>query len=72
MQYSKTHSNHEVPTLILVELFCHVDDFCILFDQLLASQGLAASRRKPGPMPRLNISEITTITMSHYRSFKHY
>lgn len=76
MKFPKSHSNREVLTMSLVELFCHVDDFCLHFDQWVAGQGLAASQSKPGPKPRLGTSEIMTIIiyfhMSHYRSFKHY
>ena len=60
----------------LVELFCHVDDFCLRFDEWQAGQQLAAGRDRPGPKPRLSRSEIMTIIiyfhMSNYRTFKHY
>ena len=60
----------------LEELFCHVDDFCQVFEpqwqQQLLSDGLAKRRR----CRSLALSEIMTILVSfhqsHYRNFKHY
>lgn len=59
----------------LLELFCNVDDFCLLFTNLSQQQCLGRVK-KPGPKPKLTASEIMTIIIffhiSHYRNFKHY
>ena len=59
----------------ILELFCHVDDFC----QWLARSEdakLLGIGRKRGPAPRLSMSEVMTILIhfhqSHYRDFKAY
>ena len=60
----------------LEELFCHVDDFCEVFEpqwhQQLLSNGLKTRKRKRS----LCLSEIMTILIafhqSHYRTFKSY
>lgn len=60
----------------LLELFCHVDDFCQTFEphwhHTLVQQG-TRQRNRPG---RLSTSEIMTIVIhfhqSHYRDFKNY
>jgi len=60
----------------LLELFCHVDDFCRVFEpvwqQRLIEDGLRRRRRST----RLSLSEIMTIIIyfhqSHYRDFKAY
>ena len=58
----------------ILELFCHVDDFC----QWMATwenAKLLGVARKRGPAPRLSLSEVMTILIhfhqSHYRDFKH-
>jgi len=60
----------------LVELFCDVDDFCLAFEQWMASRELGSTGGRSGPKPHLCASEIMTIIiyfhMSHYRDFKHY
>lgn len=60
----------------LEALFCHVDDFCTLFEakwhQKLLEQGLKSRNRSKS----LALSEIMTILIAfhqnHYRNFKHY
>ena len=59
----------------ILELFCHVDDFC----QWMATwenAKLLGLARKRGPAPRLSLSEVMTILIhfhqSHYRDFKAY
>ena len=59
----------------ILELFCHVDDFC----QWMATwenAKLLGVARKRGPAPRLRLSEVMTILIhfhqSHYRDFKAY
>jgi hypothetical protein len=59
----------------ILELFCHVDDFC----QWMATwenAKLLGVARKRGPAPRLSLSEVMTILIhfhqSHYRDFKAY
>ena len=59
----------------ILELFCHVDEFC----QWMATwenAKLLGVARKRGPAPRLSLSEVMTILIhfhqSHYRDFKAY
>jgi len=60
----------------LLELFCHVDDFCQSFEpqwqRSLVQQGVRQRSRQT----QLSMSEIMTIVIhfhhSHYRDFKHY
>jgi hypothetical protein len=60
----------------LVELFCHVDDFCQVFmpkmEERLISSGVKMRRRQRS----LTVSEVMTILIqfhqSHYRNFKAY
>ena len=62
--------------LSLEELFCHVDDFCQVFEpqwqQQLLTHGLKTRNRKRS----MSLSEIMTILIafhqSHYRNFKSY
>ena len=55
----------------LVELFCHVDDFCQAFEPLWIRDHFTTGRRRAGP---LCLSEIMTLLIwfhtSHYRMFK--
>ena len=56
----------------LVELFCHVDDFCQAFEPLwIRDQFRTGRRRRAGP---LCLSEIMTLLIwfhtSQYRTFK--
>jgi len=59
----------------LLELFCHVDDFCKAFLPHWNKQLLSA-RRPRGRRPSLCMSEIMTILIhfhqSNYRNFKAY
>ena len=59
----------------LIELFCHVDDFCQEYEVRAAQQQLLRGRRR-GPKPQLCASEIMTILIyfhiSRYRDFKSY
>jgi len=59
----------------LLELFCHVDDFCKAFLPHWNKQLLSA-RRPRGRRPGLCMSEIMTILIhfhqSNYRNFKAY
>jgi hypothetical protein len=59
----------------LLELFCHVDDFCKAITTWQTEQ-LLGQAKKPGPKPKLSASEIMTIIiyfhMSQYRNFKSY
>jgi len=59
----------------LVELFCHVDDFCQQYESESRDRQLARGRRR-GPKPRLSASEIMTILIyfhvCRYRDFKSY
>ena len=59
----------------LLHLFCDVDDFCNLFTRWSQSQLLGQAHR-PGPKPKLSVSEIMTIIiyfhMTRHRDFKTY
>lgn len=58
----------------LVELFCHVDDFCQVFLPQWQKLQLESGERKRNRKGRMSESEIMTITiafyMSHQRDFK--
>ncbi len=60
----------------LLELFCDVDDFCLVMEAAASHKQLGSSKRKPGPKPRLHLSEIMTILIyfhqSRYRDFKNF
>ncbi len=58
----------------LLELFCDVDEFCVLQPQQAEMKQLGKGKR--GPQARLCLSEVMTILIhfhqSHYRDFKAY
>ena len=58
----------------LVELFCHVDDFCQAFERQWIGHQLTTGRRRRRRAGRLCLSEIMTLLIwfhqSHYRDFK--
>jgi hypothetical protein len=58
----------------LLELFCDVDDFCIVLEKAAKQTQLGTGRQKPGRKPSLCLSEIMTILIyfhqSRYRDFK--
>jgi hypothetical protein len=60
----------------LLELFCEVDDFTLIFFDWLQQRGLGAGRSSRGRKARLSMSEVMTIIVyfhqSHYRDFKAY
>ena len=60
----------------LVELFCHVDDFCKAFTPVWEQQMLRSGAMQRRRDRRLSLSEIMTILIhfhqSHYRNFKAY
>lgn len=60
----------------VVELFCHVDDFCQAFEPGYWAELKAAGQRKRWRAGELCLSEIMTILIgfhrSHYRDFKAY
>jgi hypothetical protein len=60
----------------LVELFCHVDDFCKEFEPVWRQQMLSSGARQRQRDRRLSLSEIMTLLIhfhqSHYRHFKAY
>jgi hypothetical protein len=59
----------------LLELFCDVDDFCLVATKWTESH-LLGQANKPGPKPNLSASEIMTIIicfhMLRFRDFKTY
>jgi len=61
---------------ILLEWFCHVDDFCIVFVPIWQKQLLSAGEIQSQREHSLSFSEIMTILIhfhqSHYRDFKAY
>jgi transposase len=60
----------------LVDLFCHVDDFCMVFMPILEKHMLSNGIKKRRRARSLTISEVMTILIyfhqSHYRDFKTY
>lgn len=61
----------------LLALFISVDDFCKTYERYVQSLQLEKmARRRPGPKPRLSLSEVMTIIIyfhqSGYREFKKY
>ena len=61
----------------LLVLFVSVDDFCKAYQEYVQSLQLEKmARRRPGPKPRLSLSEVMTILIyfhqSGYREFKKY
>ena len=60
----------------LLELFCHVDDFCRVFEPIWERHLLGAGVRRRRRNTRLSLSEMMTIIIdfhqSHYRDFKAY
>lgn len=60
----------------LLELFCHVDEFCQRFEPQWQHQFLAAGNRRRQRRGQLSTSEILTIVIhfhqTHYRDFKAY
>ena len=60
----------------LEQLFCDIDDFCLVFETQFFSSLLSSKERKRWRKTRLSLSEIMTIIIyfhhSRYRDFKHY
>ena len=60
----------------LLEIFCDVDDFIQALSQSEAGEILGLTKRRPGPKPRMSLSEVITILiwfhLSGYRTFKQY
>ena len=60
----------------LLEIFCDVDDFINALSQSEAGEILGLTKKRPGPQPRMSLSEVITILiwfhMSGYRTFKQY
>src|SRR5215212_4766840 len=58
----------------VLELFCHVDDFCRTFEARWHQQCLASTTKRRNRARELALSEIMTILIlfhqSHYRTFK--
>ena len=58
----------------LVELFCHVDDFCPAFEAHWIRHQVTTGRRRRRRAGQLCLSEIMTLLIwfhqSHYRHFK--
>jgi len=58
----------------VLELFCHVDDFCRCFEPKWHAQCLASNSKRRNRARELALSEIMTILIlfhsSHYRTFK--
>lgn len=60
----------------ITEVFCQVDDVCVIVDEWLAQQPRLEVSARRGPTARMSASEILTIIImfqsSHYRDFKAY
>lgn len=58
-----------ISTSKLVEVFCHIDDFCIAFEQFLTTRGIGAS---PSPhalnKPAISLSEMMCLEVLYHRS----
>lgn len=58
----------------LLELFCHVDDFCHQFEPSWQRQLVAVGSRRRQRRGQVSLSEIMTIVIhvhqAHYRDFK--
>ena len=58
----------------VLELFCHVDDFCRIFEPRWHQRCLASNTKQRNRARELALSEIMTILIlfhqSHYRTFK--
>ena len=58
----------------LLEIFCDVDDFMIIFDEWFKTRALTQAPSKRGRKSTLSMSEVMTIIIwfhqSHYRDFK--
>jgi hypothetical protein len=58
-----------INTVKLVELFCEVDDFCVVFEQKLAPHLLGnASSKHSSNKPSIALSEMMTIEILYHRS----
>ena len=60
----------------LLEIFCDVDDFIKALSQSAAADIPGLTKRRPGPKPRMSLSEVITILiwfhMPGYQTFKQY
>jgi len=60
----------------ITQIFCSIDDFCIVFEPALLKRQLSTGKKTRNRKPTMSISEIVTITvlfhLSGYRTFKHF
>jgi hypothetical protein len=60
----------------LILTFCHIDDFCIIYDKGPQSKSINNKKKKTGLKPSLSLSEIMTILIMYqavrYKDFKTY
>jgi len=61
---------------MIVNIFCHTDDFCKLFKKLLLENNADLPKTKQGRKPNMLLSEVMTIAIyfhySGYKNFKSY
>ena len=62
--------------LQLEEIFCYLDDFCKIFENIIKAKSLPNSKQKRGKKPGLCLSEIMTILimfhLGNHKNFKRY
>ena len=60
----------------ITQIFCSIDDFCIVFEPALLKRQLSTGKKTRNRKSTMSISEIVTITvlfhLSGYRTFKHF
>lgn len=60
----------------ITEIFCSIDDFCLVFEPALRKRGLSAGKKTRNRKFIMSKSEIVTITvlfhLSGFRTFKHF
>ena len=59
--------------MILLQLFCHVDDFCLVFEEPWQQQLIESGKKKRKTTSRLSLSEVMTIVIwFHQSGFRHF
>lgn len=60
----------------IIEIFCSIDDFCLVFDPALQKRQLTAVKKTRNRRFKMSTSEIVTVTvlfhLSGFRTFKHF
>jgi len=65
-----------IPTSKITELFCSIDDFCLVFEPAFHKKLISSGKKRRNRKSSMSMSEILTITIlfhtSGIRCFKHY